>query len=196
MEYQQRRKIQAEQTRRDILDAVKDLTKERGFEHVTVRDICQRAGITTGAFYHHFPSKEALLDQGFDSMDAHLERAMSGREDLPPMERLDLLMREYAGFMTELGWETVALYYARRISDPGAASMSPNRYTLRAMLECLTQMRREGALSPGHSPEWVAELFFRHFRGTVIDWVLHRGAYPLWPKFQQDFQLFDQVFHA
>ncbi|MFQ7450473.1 MAG: TetR/AcrR family transcriptional regulator [Flavonifractor plautii] len=42
-----------------------ELARENSFDKVSVRDICQRAGITTGAFYHHFRSKEDLLSRGF-----------------------------------------------------------------------------------------------------------------------------------
>lgn len=46
--------------RRAILDAVRDLVREKGYEAMTVDDICRRAGVTKGAFFHHFASKEAL----------------------------------------------------------------------------------------------------------------------------------------
>ena len=196
MDYQARRQLQAQSTRRAILDAAVALSRQRGFARVTIRDICQAAGVTTGAFYHHFASKEALLNQGFSSLDAYLEEALARLSDHPPLERLEALLRLYAQYMEELGWETVALYYGRRLADPEAASMSPQRYTLRAMGECLDALAQDGALSQSYSPRWTADFFFRHFRGTVIDWVLHRGSYPLWPKLQQDYELFEGAFRA
>lgn len=65
MDYRQRRKEQAQQTEQAILQAAMELARENSFDKVSVRDICQRAGITTGAFYHHFRSKEDLLSRGF-----------------------------------------------------------------------------------------------------------------------------------
>lgn len=196
MDYQTRRQLQSDHTRRAILDAAAKLTKEKGFEKVSVRDICRCAGVTTGAFYHHFTSKEDLLNQGFASMDAFMERALEGSEALPPLERLEKLLRLYAAFMEDQGWETVALYYGRRLADPAAESMSPSRYTLRAMADCLNTLARQGILSPDYAPQWTAEFLFRHFRGVVIDWILHRGSYPLWPRLNQDYQLFNKAFRA
>lgn len=194
MDYQARRQAQAQHTRRAILDAAVALSRQVGFAKVTVRDICQAAGVTTGAFYHHFESKDALLNQGFNSLDAYLEEALSGMEGRPPLERLETLLRLYAQYMEQLGWETLALYYGRRMADPSATSMSPQRYTLRAMGDCLEALAREGVLSSHHSPEWTADFFFRHFRGVVIDWILHRGDYSLWGRLQQDYQLFEGAF--
>lgn len=197
MEYQRRRQLQADQTRRAILASAAQLSRQGSFENMTVRDICAAAGVTTGAFYHHFSSKEDLLTQGFSSLDAFLSESLAPYQDKPPLERLDALLRNYARYMQELGWETAALYYGRRLAHPAAsASLSPQRYTLRTMLECLTDLAREGILSPEHTPEWTAEFFFRHFRGTVIDWILHQGDYPLWDKLSQDYDLFAVFFRA
>ena len=36
------------------------MVRERGFAATSVEDLCTRAGVTKGAFFHHFPAKEAL----------------------------------------------------------------------------------------------------------------------------------------
>ncbi len=196
MDYQTSRQRRSEATRKAILDAAVRLTKEGGFDRLNVRDLCAAAGVTTGAFYHHFSSKDDLLTQGFSSLDVYLEEAMKSHLGAPPLERLEALIRAYATYTEDVGWQTMALYYTRRLSDPSAASLSPNRYTLRAMEECLQELAAEGILSPERSPAWPAEFFFRHFRGVVVDWILHKGSYPLWPKLQQDYALFEAAFRA
>ena len=166
MDYRQRRKEQAQQTEQAILQAAMELARENSFDKVSVRDICQRAGITTGAFYHHFRSKEDLLSRGFSPLDRHMEEALSGHETDAPPQRLWLILSTYASFIEAQGWELVARYYQRRLDAPDdASSMDPTRYTLRAMLDCLRQAEEEGALLPGWSVEWTADFFFRHFRG-------------------------------
>ena len=172
MDYRQRRKEQAQQTEQAILQAAMELARENSFDKVSVRDICQRAGITTGAFYHHFRSKEDLLSRGFSPLDRHMEEALSGHETDAPPQQLWLILSTYASFI------------------------EPTRYTLRAMLDCLRQAEEEGSLLPGWSVEWTADFFFRHFRGVVVDWVLHRGSYPLLPKLEQDYTLFQEIFQT
>ena len=44
-----------------ILAAAARLFRLRGFEDVTVAEVMKEAGLTHGAFYGHFPSKEALI---------------------------------------------------------------------------------------------------------------------------------------
>lgn len=195
MEYAQRRKLQSQETERKILYAALELMRERGFDKVSVRDICKAAGITTGAFYHHFSSKEALLEHGFAPLDDYMRSVLENSGDESPDQRLWRLLSAYGRFMEHSG-ELIGRYYQQRIAEPGTKSMDPSRYTLRSMVECFRQAEREGILAPGHSPEWIADFCFRHFRGVVVDWVLHGYSYPLLPKMEEDYRLFVTLFHA
>jgi TetR/AcrR family transcriptional repressor of nem operon len=46
--------------RQKLLDAALSLIRTRGYEATTVDDLCAAAGVTKGAFFHHFNSKESL----------------------------------------------------------------------------------------------------------------------------------------
>lgn len=59
-------KVSREQVRRNreqILAAAARLFRERGFDGVSVSEVMQAAGLTHGAFYGHFDSKEALMHE-------------------------------------------------------------------------------------------------------------------------------------
>jgi AcrR family transcriptional regulator len=51
----------AEETRRRILDVATELFNERGYSGTSIRDITERLGMTKGALYYHFASKDELL---------------------------------------------------------------------------------------------------------------------------------------
>jgi TetR/AcrR family transcriptional repressor of nem operon len=48
--------------REDLLAAGIELFRRKGYVATTVDDICAHAGVTKGAFFHHFDSKEALAE--------------------------------------------------------------------------------------------------------------------------------------
>lgn len=43
-----------------LLIAARDVIRQRGFAATSLADLCDAAGVTRGAFFHHFESKEAL----------------------------------------------------------------------------------------------------------------------------------------
>lgn len=47
-------------TRLKILDAAMNVIREKGYSATRVEDICEAAGVTKGAFFHHFSGKEDL----------------------------------------------------------------------------------------------------------------------------------------
>ena len=79
MNYAEQRRQQSQKTEKRLMQAAWELMSEHGFDAVPVRDICKKAGVTTGAFYHHFPTKEAMLDRGYERMEdfirARVEKA-------------------------------------------------------------------------------------------------------------------------
>ena len=49
-----------EATREHLLDAALDVIRAKGITAMTIDDLCAAAGVSKGAFFHHFASKEAL----------------------------------------------------------------------------------------------------------------------------------------
>ena len=57
----QTQKKRSAKTAARILETAKQLTVQNGWRNTTVRDICNACGISVGAFYHHFSSKQELI---------------------------------------------------------------------------------------------------------------------------------------
>jgi AcrR family transcriptional regulator len=69
----------SEETRARILGAALKEFSSSGYDAASVDDICAEAGVSKGAFYHHFPSKQAvflaLFEDWLKTVDAGLEAA-------------------------------------------------------------------------------------------------------------------------
>ncbi|MDR2043266.1 MAG: TetR/AcrR family transcriptional regulator [Clostridium sp.] len=56
------RKSNAQQTREKIVDVSAKLFAEKGYERTTMQDIVNDLGMSKGAIFHHFKSKEAIVE--------------------------------------------------------------------------------------------------------------------------------------
>jgi AcrR family transcriptional regulator len=78
-----------EETRSHILDVAGELFAGRGYAATSVADICTQAGVTKGAFYHHFASKHMvfleLRDRWLAPLEAQLKLARDPDETLPQL---------------------------------------------------------------------------------------------------------------
>jgi AcrR family transcriptional regulator len=74
-------------TRTHILDAAGELFARRGYDACSVADICEQAGVTKGAFYYHFTSKQqvflALRDRWLSPLDVQFNLTRAAGETLP-----------------------------------------------------------------------------------------------------------------
>jgi len=77
----------AEKTRERILKVAEECFARDGYDATGVAGICEQAGVTKGAFYHHFPTKQALflaLLQGWLSrLDTGIEVLRAGAPTVP-----------------------------------------------------------------------------------------------------------------
>ena len=60
------------QTSADIRDAAVRLARERGFDKVTIEEICTEAGISSRTFFNYFPNKESAIAYGPSDIPAEL----------------------------------------------------------------------------------------------------------------------------
>jgi AcrR family transcriptional regulator len=76
----------SEETRRQILETALELFRERGLEDTTIRDIAAGAGLSLGAAYYYFKSKEAIVGAYYDYVQhehqARAREAFGRSEDL------------------------------------------------------------------------------------------------------------------
>jgi AcrR family transcriptional regulator len=66
-------------TRRKLVRAARTLFARRGYADVGTEQIARRAGVTRGALYHQFPTKEDLFDAVYEQVEAELTTDIASR---------------------------------------------------------------------------------------------------------------------
>ncbi len=89
--------------RNEILDAAQRLIYTQGYEQMTTQDIQDELGISRGALYHYFDSKQALLEALIERMYAETEQLL-----LPVVHAVDLpaIEKFRRVFKTNFQWKS------------------------------------------------------------------------------------------
>ncbi|CAJ1504547.1 TetR family transcriptional regulator KstR2 [[Mycobacterium] kokjensenii] len=165
-------------TRRDeLLNLAAAMIAERGLRATTVRDIADAAGILSGSLYHHFSSKEEMVDEVLrdflDWLFARYQQIIDSESD--PLERFKGLF--LASFdAIEHRHAQVVIYQdeAKRLSAQERFSYvdERNRQQRKMWLDVLAQ----GVAAGCFRPDLDVDLVYRFIRDTT--WVSVRWYKP------------------
>jgi AcrR family transcriptional regulator len=67
-----RKAVQSDATRNALLAAARQLFTQHGYAATSTNEIVERAGVTRGALYHHFPAKYDLFRAVFEQLEAEV----------------------------------------------------------------------------------------------------------------------------
>lgn len=143
-----------------ILDAAQKLFLEKGYDHTTIQDIVDELGdLTKGAVYHHFKSKEEIMDAVGDRMffTNNPFEAVRNRSDLNGLEKLREAIRinQTDDSRTDLNIQSMPIYKDPRLL---MGMIDSNRRILTPYFqELLEEGNRDGSMHTEYTRE-IAEL--------------------------------------
>jgi len=166
-----------EATRERILQAAQECFAGHGYDATGVAEICRRAGVTKGGFYHHFPSKQALflrlLENWLSGLDALLQATRDQAATVPEaLLQMTGMVRQV--FQAASGQLPMFLeFWNRAARDPAIwqATVAPYR-RYRAFFAAMIEAGiAEGTLRPV-DPELAAQLIVSVAVGLVLQGLL------------------------
>lgn len=170
----QQRKSQ--ETKRKIFRAAKNILQKKGYEELSIKNICEEAGVSNGSFYHHFKTKDDLLSY-------YIEEQPSINPDL-----LDLpscageakiaiihVYLHYAEYCRELGVEFIANYYTPKNQALNPDIRTERPYPILTVENYLRKAIDAGILNPTLPLNNILTDIRMLVIGNVFEWCLHEG---------------------
>jgi AcrR family transcriptional regulator len=170
----------SEETRARIIDSAIKLFSNRGFNASSVDDICAEAGISKGAFYHHFESKQALFLALLDSWLQTIDGAIAASKDQTAPETF-MQMTEAFPYIFETAGEGLPMFFefwlqASRDKKVWEASIAPYRRYHKYFTSLIEKGVEEGSFVEVE-PELVSRMIVSTAMGLFLQSLLDpKGA--------------------
>lgn len=176
------REKQSIATKLKIIQISTDLFKQKGFETVKIQEICEKAEISVGAFYHHFKSKNEIINTGYAQVDLLVKERLSSKIFNSHIEKIISLLSEGCEVLTDLGYLFVSDVYKNLLHIDEKYSFDPTRYVNLEIKSAINLAKENKELREDISTEDLSETLLRISRGVIFDWCLHQGNYNLKEK--------------
>ncbi|OLP02752.1 TetR family transcriptional regulator [Mycolicibacterium porcinum] len=165
-------------SRRDeLLDLAATMFAERGLKATTVRDIADSAGILSGSLYHHFKSKEQMVEEVLkdflDWLFARYEDILD-RETSPLGRLTGLFMTSFEAIEHRHAQVVIYQDEAKRLSSQPQFAFVDERN--REQRKMWVDILHEGVADGSFRPDLDVDLVYRFIRDTT--WVSVRWYQP------------------
>ena len=176
------RKLQAQATKEDIMRIAKELIKEYSYEGLSIDLICKKAGVSTGAFYHHFKSKQGLIIEGYGECDNFFKENIIGKlKSNDPIDRIVEYIDYQMKYATDIGIDLMIEVYKTQITEGTDFFLQSSRGLPQGLKTLVEQAQEIGVITKAESSESIASELLLIARGVIYNWCQNNGAYELSP---------------
>lgn len=168
-----RRARKKERTRREIYRTAMGLFSERGYDGVTIEDICGGANVAKATFFLHFENKAALLQDFNEEITQSLVERLAGHRGNAE-EQLVLLLSAFRE-----AWESNAPVMQKMlrefIDQPTALSRAAavNESVVDLVTQIVRRGQEKGELRSGIAPELAAIAIVSTWSAIAAWWTEH-----------------------
>lgn len=169
------RREQAKITRNLILDTSLELMREKPFKAIKIKDICDRAHVTTGAFYHYFDSKEDIIVQLYIRIDQEFTEYYTVLRGKDYREKIMEYLKRHAMFAEKCGLESVRNVYREQLNMKNDFFRDFSRGFIKYLLELVEKAVQRGEIVSDMAAQDIAVELMSIERGAIYTWCLTGG---------------------
>jgi|GEM_PF-2300330 len=173
-----RKEKKQEEIRACIFKATVDLVNRFSYKDVTVRMICDEAGISIGMFYRTFGAKSEIIPYFYDEAVRSYEATVrSSLKDLPPKERLISFYIWVIDFTAGFGLDFVKHFF-----NTNWKAQKPDHIDNQVVLlgtQLLEEISASGAVTLTKEPMQATHDILVVLKGILFDWCISEDKYDI-----------------
>ena len=171
-----RQQQKSKETKDRISHAAKTILQRQGYDQLSIKNICEEAGVSNGSFYHHFKTKDDLLSY-------YIEEQPSINPDLLDMPEnaeeakiaIIHVYLNYAEYCRELGVDFISNYYTPKNQALNPDIRTERPYPILTVENYLKKAIDAGIVSPKLPLADICTDIRMLVIGNVFEWCVHHG---------------------
>ena len=171
-----KQQLKSKETKEKIFQAAKSILQRSGYESLSIKNICEEAGVSNGSFYHHFKTKDDLLSYYIENqptVDPELLDIPKDKE--AAKEAIVGVYLNYAAYCKELGVDFVAGYYTPRNQALNPTIRTERPYPIVTVQHYLEKAVAADAIKLNLDISEVVTDIRMLVIGNAFEWALRNG---------------------
>lgn len=171
-----RQQQKSRETKEKIFQAAKRILQRKGYEELSIKNICEEAGVSNGSFYHHFKTKDDLLSYYIEDQPTINPDLLEVPENVQgAKEGIIQVYMNYVKYCRELGVEFMSGYYDTKNQALNAAIRTERPYPIVTVQTYVEKAVAAGVVSLRGSIEEFTTDIRMIVIGNVFEWCLRGG---------------------
>ena len=171
-----KQQLKSKETKAKIFRAAKHILQKQGYEQLSIKNICEEAGVSNGSFYHHFKTKDDLLSY-------YIEEQPSINPDLLDMPQnaaeakaaIIQVYLNYVHYCQELCVEFMSNYYTPKNQSLNPLIRTERPYPIVTVHNYLQKAIDADIIKPDLDLEDITTDIRMIVIGNVFEWCLKSG---------------------
>lgn len=166
----------SKETKERIFQAAKRILQKSGYEELSIKNICEEAGVSNGSFYHHFKTKDDLLSYYIeDQPSINPDRLELPKNKEDAKETIIHVYLNYVKYCKELGVEFMAGYYTPHNQALNPTIRTERPYPIVTVQHYLERALEANAIQLNLKIEEITTDIRMIVIGNVFEWSMRNG---------------------
>ena len=171
-----RQQQKSRETKEKIFNAAKRILQKGGYEELSIKNICEEAGVSNGSFYHHFKTKDDLLSYYIEDQPQIEPNLLDFPDNAKAVkDGIIQVYLNYVKYCRELGVEFMSGYYDTKNQALNADIRTERPYPIVTVRTYVEKAVQAGVVTLKEPIEEFTTDIRMIVIGNVFEWCLKNG---------------------
>ena len=171
-----KQQLKSKETKDKIFRAAKHILQKKGYDQLSIKNICEEAGVSNGSFYHHFKTKDDLLSYYIEEQPSINPDLLDLPENAEEAKQTIIYVYlNYVHYCQELGVEFMSNYYTPKNQSLNPLIRTERPYPIITVSNYLQKVIDANIIHPSLALEDITTDIRMIVLGNVFEWCLKSG---------------------